>query len=86
MREQPAERGGQPSAYRGNPALPVLAAIPATWDDTRCLAGEVGKFVAIARRSGAEWRIGAMAGTDARQIAFPLDFPGNGSFAADCHL
>ena len=33
-----------PSAYRGHPALPVLAAIPTTWDDTRCLAGTVGEF------------------------------------------
>ena len=24
-----------PSAYRGNPALPFLAQIPCTWDDTR---------------------------------------------------
>ena len=31
-----------PSAYRGQPLLPVLAAMPTTWDDNRCLAGKAG--------------------------------------------
>lgn len=45
-----------PSAYRGHPATRVLAQIPATWDDTRCLAGAVGQYVVIARRHGGEWQ------------------------------
>ncbi len=74
-----------PSAYRGNPALPVLAAIPTTWDDTRCLAGEVGKFVVLARRSGTNWWLGAMAGDDAREVKIPLSFLGSGRFTAEIH-
>lgn len=77
-----------PSAYRGNPALPVLpvlAAIPTTWDDTRCLAGEVGKFIVIVRRSGNEWWIGAMAGEEAREVQIRLDFLGPGRFTATIH-
>jgi alpha-glucosidase len=71
-----------PSAYRGHPALDVLAAIPATWDDTRCLAGEVGEFIIVARRSGAEWWVGAMGGRESRDVVIPLDFLGPVRFRA----
>lgn len=74
-----------PTAYRGNPLLPLLASIPATWDDTRCLAGEVGKLVVIARRSGDQWWVGAMAGVDAREIEMALDFLPPGAFTAEIH-
>ncbi len=70
-----------PSAYRGHPALPVLAAIPTTWDDTRCLAGSVGEYVVIARRHGREWWVGAMNDRNPRQLRIPLSFLGDGKFA-----
>jgi alpha-glucosidase len=72
-----------PSAYRGHPALPVLAAIPATWDDTRCLAGQVGELAVIARRHGAEWWVGAMGGRESREVEVPLSFLGSGRFRAE---
>jgi alpha-glucosidase len=71
-----------PSAYRGHPALPVLAKIPATWDDTRCLAGSVGEYVVIARRRGDEWWVGAMTDRKARELEVPLGFLGAGRFRA----
>ena len=64
-----------PSAYRGHPALPVLAQIPATWDDTKVLDGAVGQFIVIARRQGASvvgWRHDRSRGTDAEN---PPRFP-----------
>jgi alpha-glucosidase len=72
-----------PSAYRGHPALPVLVAIPATWDDTVCLAAKVGEFVAIARRQGGEWWIGAMGDRRPREAEIPLGFLGRGRFRAE---
>jgi alpha-glucosidase len=74
-----------PSAYRGHPALPVLAAIPTTWDDTRCLAGKVGEFIVIARRHGAEWWVGAMGGREPREMAIPLGFLRPGRFRAEIY-
>ena len=65
-----------PSAYRGHPALPMLAEIPTTWDDTKAIAGEVGKLIVIARRNGDTWWIGAMNGREAREIKIPLEFLG----------
>jgi alpha-glucosidase len=74
-----------PSAYRGHPALPVLVAIPATWDDTRCLAGKVGEFIIVARRQGAEWWVGAMGGRQPRELDIPLDFLSPGQYRAEIH-
>jgi len=71
-----------PSAYRGHPATRVLARIPATWDDTRCLAGAVGESIVIARRLGDEWWVGAMTDRKARELAVPLDFLGQGRYIA----
>jgi alpha-glucosidase len=71
-----------PSAYRNHPATRVLAAIPATWDDTRCLAGAVGEYVVIARRHGDEWWVGAMTDRKARELEVPLGFLRAGKFDA----
>ncbi len=61
-----------PTAYRGHPALPAIAAIPTTWDDTRFLAGEPGQYIVLARKSGGDWWVGAMSDRNARDIKIPL--------------
>lgn len=63
-----------PTAYRGHPLLPVLAKIPATWDDTRCLAGAIGEYLVVGRRSGDEWWLGGMTDRRPRELDVPLDF------------
>jgi alpha-glucosidase len=72
-----------PSAYRGHPLLPVLVAIPSTWDDTRCLAGKPEELIVVARRLGTEWWVGAMGGRGARPVEVPLGFLGPGRFRAE---
>ncbi len=72
-----------PSAYRGHPALPVLVKIPTTWDDTHVLACKVGEYVAIARRSGADWHVGAMTNRKGRTLNLPLQFLGPGRYAIE---
>ena len=72
-----------PSAYRGHPAMPVLAKIPTSWDDTRVLCGAVGEYVAIARRHGDTWYIGAMNDRKRRVLSLPLGFVGPGTFRAE---
>lgn len=70
-----------PDAYRGQPGLDFLREVPATWDETRFLAGDIGAYVAIARRKGKSWYIGAM--TDAaRAVTLPLGFLGTGRYVA----
>jgi alpha-glucosidase len=71
-----------PSAYRGHPLTKVVAEIPATWDETRAVEAQVGQSVAIARRSGANWWIGAMTDRKQRELKLPLEFLGVGKFRA----
>ncbi|HLP77073.1 MAG TPA: glycoside hydrolase family 97 catalytic domain-containing protein, partial [Candidatus Paceibacterota bacterium] len=50
-----------PTNYLSNPAVDVMKAIPATWDETIVLPGsEIGKCAAFARRSGKDWFIGVL--------------------------
>jgi alpha-glucosidase len=74
-----------PSAYRGHPLLPVLATIPATWDDTRCLAGRPGELIVVARRLGNEWWLGAMGGRGPASVEVPLGFLDAGRFRAEVY-
>jgi alpha-glucosidase len=74
-----------PSAYRGHPLLPVLAAIPTTWDDTRCLAGKPGEFIVVARRLDSAWWVGAMGSQLPRKLNIPLGFLEPGRFRAETY-
>ena len=74
-----------PSAYRGHPALPVLAQIPATWDDTKVLDGAVGQFIVIARRQSGQWWVGAMTDREGRTLKIPLGFLGPGQYHAELY-
>jgi alpha-glucosidase len=74
-----------PSAYRGHLALPVLAEIPTTWDDTKVLTGSVGEFIVTARRHGQDWWIGAMTNRQARELVIALDFLADGKYQAKVH-
>jgi hypothetical protein len=42
----------------------VLKEAPAAWDETRCLKGDPGKVVVLARRSGKKWFVAGLNGTD----------------------
>ena len=72
-----------PSAYRRHPLTRVVASIPATWDDTRSLAAQVGEEVAVARRNGNDWWIGAMTDRTARLVRLSLSFLPAGRFRAE---
>ena len=51
-------------------ALDFLREVPPTWDDTRYISGEPGRNVAIARKHGNTWYIGAV---NASEEVFSLD-------------
>jgi alpha-glucosidase len=48
--------------------------IPTVWDDTKVIEGYPGKYVAIARKKGDQWYLGALAGTEPYPLALKLDF------------
>lgn len=69
-----------PSAYRRHPALPLLAAIPVSWDDTRAVKVDPAKLVVIARRHGTTWWVGAMNDQHPYEIDLPLNFLDPGEY------
>jgi len=56
------------------PGADFLTQVPATWDETRVLAGEIGEYIVVARRSGRDWYLGAMTNEQPRTLEVPLDF------------
>lgn len=76
-----------PPAYRKadgawEDGVDFIKGVPASWDETRFVAGEIGQSVVIARRSGKDWYIGAMTNDQARDVTVPLGFLGDGAYAA----
>ena len=51
-----------------------VRALPWSYDETRVLAGEVSKFIVVARRKGEQWFLGGMNGAKARKVSFRTDF------------
>lgn len=73
-----------PSNYMREPeCTKFIATIPTTWDETVALGGEVSKHIAIARRHGEVWYVGALTNWDARELSIDLSFLGNGNFEAE---
>lgn len=64
----------RPSAYRGEPEIAFFERVPTVWDETRVVAGEIGRFAVIARRSGEEWYVGTITNNAARRLRVPLAF------------
>jgi alpha-glucosidase len=70
-----------PSNYLREPeAMEFLAAVPTVWDDSKPLDGKIGEYVAIARRSGSDWYVGAMTNWTARDLDLDFSFLPAGTF------
>jgi alpha-glucosidase len=69
-----------PEAYEGQPGFDFLVDVPTTWDETRFVAGEVGEYVVVARRSGDNWYVGGITNWTRRDLSLPLDFLSDGQF------
>lgn len=64
-----------PGAYRANKeSLDFISAIPTVFDETHVIAGEVGEYIAIARRKGDTWYVGALTSLTPRELKIPLSF------------
>jgi alpha-glucosidase len=57
-----------------------------SWDDTKVLQGEVGKYTAIMRRKGEEWFVGAITNNEPRHMNIDLNFlPKNRNYLAEIY-
>jgi alpha-glucosidase len=60
--------------------MDFLKGLPTVWDETRGLAGEVGKYVVEVRRNGKNWYLAAISDRDARELPTPLKFLAKGKW------
>ena len=73
-----------PSNYiREHECTEFIASVPTVWDKTQGLCGEVGKYVAMARRKGDVWYVGTLTGWDARTLELNLDFLPEGDYSLE---
>jgi alpha-glucosidase len=56
--------------------------MPTTFDETVALSGTVGEHVAIARKKGDMWYVGAMTNWTARDLELDFSFLGAGTYEA----
>ena len=62
-----------------------IASVPTVWDETRALDGKIADYVAIARRSGDTWYVGAMTDWTARNMELDFSFLGEGEFVMEIY-
>ena len=73
-----------PSNYLKEPeCASFIAAVPTTWDETVVLHAKVGRYIALARRNGDRWYVGAMTNGERRELELDLSFLGTGAFTAE---
>lgn len=70
-----------PSNYMEEPeCTEFIAQIPTVWNETVALDGKIAEYVAIARRSGDTWYVGAMTDWNSRDMELDLSFLGEGDY------
>lgn len=61
--------------YQNDDCTRFITSVPTTWDETRAVAVEVGKYVVVAKRKGAKWYVGAICnGEKERTLDMSLNF------------
>jgi alpha-glucosidase len=72
----------RPEHYENQPGFDFLCQLPTTWDETRCVAGETGEYLVLARRRGADWYLGGITNWTPRTLEVPLSFLGKNTYEA----
>ena len=71
-----------PSNYLREPeAMEFLGPVPTEWDETNVLDARIADYVAVARRNGRDWYVGAMTDWTARELEIDLSFLPEGNFS-----
>ena len=68
--------------YEGQPAFQFFRDFNADCDWSQALQGEIGKYIAIVRRAGNNFYLGAGTDGEARTLTVPLSFLGEGTYTA----
>ncbi len=66
--------------YKEQETVDFIVKIPTTWDETIVLHGSIGDYIALARRKGDKWYLGAMTDWTPRELELNLSFLKEGTF------
>jgi len=66
--------------YKERECTQFISHIPVVWDETVPLKAKVSDYLAVARRNGDEWYIGAMTDWSAREMTINLSFLKEGRY------
>jgi len=75
-----------PSNYLREPEImDFLGPVPSEWDETKVLDAKIAEYVAVARRNGRDWYVGAMTDWTARNLEIDLSFLPEGNFTMEAY-
>src|SRR5258707_561593 len=75
-----------PSNYLREPEImEFLGPVPSEWDDTKVLDGKIAQYVAVARRNGKDWYVGAMTNWSPRELEIDFSFLPEGNFTLQAY-
>lgn len=74
-----------PEDFDHSAGMEFLDRVPTVWDETRVPLGDPGEYIAVARRKGKTWYLGAMTDWTPRDLDIPLTFLGPGRYRVDLY-
>ena len=75
-----------PSRYlRESECMEFLEKVPSVWDQTKALEAKVGDYVLVARKSGAQWYLGAMTDEIKRELTVDFSFLDGGDYTIEIY-
>ena len=70
-----------PSAYlKEEETISFISKFPSTWDETIVLEGKISDYIAVARRNGEKWYVGAMTDWTGRELSIDFSFLPEGDY------
>lgn len=64
----------RPENYKNQPSAELLKNIPAVWDNTTALDGQIGEYYLVCRQAGDKFYAAAITNENARELTLPLSF------------
>ncbi len=71
--------------YKEEECMEFLTAVPSVWDETVVLQAKIGDYIALARKSGDEWFVGAMTDWNARELTINFSFLEDGNYQIEIY-
>jgi alpha-glucosidase len=60
-----------------------ISEFPTVWDETKVLAASISNYIALARKSGDNWYIGAMTNSESRELELDFSFLDEGEYTIE---